>query len=124
VDWPKDWEVCGVPNRNPFAIKDEDKRPGNITLAMPMYRVLDMVEELQHVCSFLERMPESELEKWLALQDRYVTFSAADPEMDATDVNSRGFAIPGAVLVRVRRLRLRLMVGFHPATDVVHNFFY
>jgi hypothetical protein len=91
--------VCGVPNRNPFAIKDEDKRPGNITLAMPMYRVPDMVEELPHICSFLKQMPESELEKWLALQDRYVTFSAADPEMDATDVNSCGFAIPGAMLV-------------------------
>ena len=48
VNWPKDWEVCVVPNRNPFAIKDEDKRPGSITLAMPN-RVLDMVEELTHL---------------------------------------------------------------------------
>ena len=33
-------------------------------------------------------MPDSELEKWLALQDHYITFSAADPEMGANDVNT------------------------------------
>jgi hypothetical protein len=124
IDWPKNWEVCRYPNRNPLALRDEDKRPGNVTLAMPMYHVLDMIEELQHICSFLERMPQCELEKWLALQDRQLTFSCSDPEMDAADVNSRGFEIPGPVLLRVRSLRLRLMIGFHPAAEVVWNSIY
>jgi len=124
VDWPEDWEVCGVPDRNRWAIRDEDKRDGRTTLAWAMYNVPDLVEELQRICSFLERMPPSELEKWLALQDRQLTFNCADPEMDAADMNTRGFEIPGALVQRVRRLRLRLMIGFHPAADVIRNVIY
>ena len=46
VDWPEDWEVCGVPDRNPLAFRDEDKRHGHTTLAWAMYNVPDLVEEL------------------------------------------------------------------------------
>jgi hypothetical protein len=121
VDWPENWEVCGVPDRNPLAIRDEDKRYGQTTLAWAMYNVPDLVDELQRICSFLEKMPESELEKWLALQDRQLTFSCSDPEMEAADMNTRGFAIPGALIQRVRRHRIRLMIGFHPGADVIQN---
>jgi hypothetical protein len=44
--------------------------------------------------------------------------------MDAADMNARGFQIPGPLLQRVRRLRLRLMIGFHPAADVIRNVVY
>lgn len=91
---------------------------------MPMYRVSDPVEELQRICSFLERMPEEELQKWLALQDRQLTFSCSDPEMNAADMDARGFGIPGPLLQRLRRLRIRLMIGFHPAADVIRNVVY
>jgi hypothetical protein len=44
--------------------------------------------------------------------------------MDAADMNTRGFEIPGPVLQRVRHLRIRLMIGFHPAADVIRNVLY
>jgi hypothetical protein len=124
VDWPKNWEVCGYPQSNPLAIREEDKRPGNVCLAMPMYNVLDPVEELDRICSFLERMPQAELENWNALQDRQLSFGCSDPEMDAADMNKNSFQIPGPLLQRVRRLRIRLMIGFHPAADVMQNVVY
>jgi hypothetical protein len=124
VDWPDDWEVCGVPNLDPLANRDEHRRHGNTTLAWAMYNVADVVGELQRICSFLEQMPPSELEKWLALQDRLLTFCAADQEMDAADMNIRGFEIPGPFIQRVRNLRLRLMIGIHPTTDVKFGFSY
>jgi len=61
---------------------------------------------------------------WVALQDRHLSFDRADAEMDAADMNVRGFQIPGPVLQRVRRLRIRLMIGFHPAADVITNVVY
>ena len=124
MDWPENWEVCGVPDRNSLAIRDEDKRDGQTTLAWAMYHVHDLVVELECICSFLERMPEAELEKWLALQDRQLSFNCSDAEMDAADMNNKGFAIPGPVLQRVRRLRLRVMIGFHPAADVITSVVY
>jgi hypothetical protein len=85
-----------------------------------MYNVSSLVEEeLQRICSLLERMPPSELEKWLALEDRQLTFSCSDPEMDAADMNSRGFEVPGPALRQVRHLRIRLMIRFHPGSDVI-----
>lgn len=39
-------------------------------------------------------------------------------------MNTRGFEIPGRVLQRVRRLRIRLMIGFHPAAAVIQNVIY
>jgi len=82
-----------------------------------MYNVSDPVAELDRICSILERMPPAELDKWLALQDRQLSFNCSDPEMDAADMDNRGFAIPGPLLQRVRRLRIRLMIGFHPAAE-------
>jgi hypothetical protein len=124
VDWPENWEVCGYPHQNPLAYQDKDKRPGKTCLAMPMYRVNEPVDELQRICSFLERMPEEELQKWLALQDRQLTLSCSDPEMDAANMDTVGFNIPGPVLQRVRRLRIRLMIGFHPDADVIQDVIY
>src|SRR5579883_3343531 len=124
VQWPDNWEVCGYSHPNPTAIREEDKRPGNICLTMPMYHVLDPIEELQHICSFLEQMPEPEMERWLALPDRQLTFGCGDPEMDAADMNTRGFQIPGAVIARMRRLQLRVMIGIHPAAKVIGNLIY
>lgn len=121
VEWPEDWEVCGSPQKDPLTFGDKDKRRGNICLAMPMYSVEDPVQELQRICSFLERMPDEELQNWLALQDRQLTFRCSDPDMDAATMNTVGFDIPGPVLQRVRRLRIRLMIGFHPAADVIQN---
>ena len=124
VDWPENWEVCGVPDRNPLVIRDEDKQEGQTTLAWAMYHVSDPVEEIELICSFLERMPETEFQKWLALPDRQLSFNCSDSEMDAADMNARGFAIPGALLQRVRRLRLRLMIGFHPGAEVIRSVVY
>ncbi|HEY7336070.1 MAG TPA: hypothetical protein VH639_14370 [Bryobacteraceae bacterium] len=69
-------------------------------------------------------MPPEELDKWLALQDRHLSFNCSDPEMDAAEMDTRGFAIPGALLQRVRRLRIRLMIGFHPAAEVIRDVVY
>jgi hypothetical protein len=124
VDWPEDWEVCGVPDRNPLAGPVEEQQHGQTTLAWAKYRVPDAIIELDRICSFLERMPPEELEKWLALQDRQLSFSCGDPEMDAADMNTRGFAIPGPLLQRVRRLHIRLMIGFHPAAEMIRNVVY
>src|ERR1700722_10165185 len=87
IPWPEDWEVCGVPGRNPIAIRDEEKRDGTTTLAWPMYHVPDLTGELDRICSLLEQMREAELEHWLALPDRQVSFGCSDPEMDAADMN-------------------------------------
>lgn len=65
-----------------------------------------------------------ELQKWLSLPDRQLTFNCSDPEMDAANMNTAGFYIPGPVLQRVRRLRIRVMIGFHPAADVIQNVIY
>lgn len=124
VDWPDNWEVCGVPYPNPFAVREEDKREGRTTLAWPMYCVPDLVAELERICAFLERMPEVEMEKWLGLQDRSLTFSCRDREMDAAEMDAKGFTIPGAALRRARRLRIRLTVGFHPSAAVIRNVAY
>jgi hypothetical protein len=121
VPWPKDWEVCGVPDRNPLALGDEDKRDGITTLAWPMYHVHDPVAELDHICSFLERMPEEELQNWVALQDRQLKFSCGEPEMDAADIDAHGFQIPGPLVQRVRHLRIQLTIGFHPHAEVIYG---
>jgi hypothetical protein len=121
VDWPENWKVCGWPDRNPMTTEGEERRHGNTTLAMPMYNVLQPVEELDRICSFLERMPQPELEKWLALQDRQLQISCGEPEMDAADVDARGFQIPGPLIQRIRHLRIQLTIGFHPAAEVIYS---
>jgi hypothetical protein len=60
VDWPKNWEVCGYPHNNPVAFREEDKRSGQICLAMPMYGVANLIQEIEHICLFLEQMPDVE----------------------------------------------------------------
>jgi len=125
VDWPENWEVCGWPDADPLGfLKREERRHGNTCLAMPMYNVANPVQELEHICGFLERMRESEREKWLGLQDRQLTFSCSDPEIEANEMERLGFHLPGLVLQRVFALRIRLMIGFHPATAVISNVIY
>jgi hypothetical protein len=125
VDWPSDWEVCQWPDGDPLEFCNRDKRRhGKTCLAMPMYSVPDPTHELERICSFLERMPDVEREKWLALQDRQLTFSCSDPEIEAAEMERHGFHIPGQVIRRVCTLRLRLMIGFHPASKVISNVIY
>jgi len=125
VDWPKNWEVCGWPDFDPLDFLNRDKRRhGNTCYAEPMYAVPDLVHELEHICSFLEQMPDVEREKWLALQDRQLTFSCRDPEIEPAEMDREGFYIPGPLLRRVRKLRLRLMIGFHPASKVMSQVIY
>jgi hypothetical protein len=124
VDFPSDWEVCGFPPPDPFARSSNEKRPGHTTLAMPMYRVEEPIRELEHVCSFLERMPVDELTNWLSLQDRYISLSFADPEVHAANLETVGLHIPGPLLRRLGALRLRTMFGFHPRAEVILNYFY
>jgi hypothetical protein len=121
IPWPDDWEVCGVPDRNPVAIREEDKRDGTTTLAWPMYPGPDLCHELDRICSLLEQISEAGLERWLALPDRHVSFGCSDAEMDAADMDTSGFQIPGPLLQRVRRLRIRLMIGFHPGAAIRYN---
>ena len=46
VPFPKDWEVCGVPDFDPLAFRPEYKRHRRTTLAEPMYDVVDPLSEL------------------------------------------------------------------------------
>ncbi len=69
-------------------------------------------------------MPVLELEQWLDLQDRQLTFGCSDTVMDSAEMNANGFRIAGLVFQRVRRLRLRMMSGFHPASKVITNIIY
>lgn len=124
VDWPENWDVCGWPDRNPMTTESEDRRHGNTTLAMPMYHVHDPLAELDRICSFLERTAQTELEKWPALQDRQLQISCGEPEMDAADVDARGFKIPGTLIQRIRNLRIQLTIGFHPAAEVIFGGIY
>jgi hypothetical protein len=125
VDWPSNWEVCGYPHLDPLQIVNRDNvRHGSMCLAMPRYKVPDIVQELEHICSFLERMPDLEREKWLALQDRQLTCSCTDTEIGAADMDSPGFHIPGPLLRRIWRLRIRVMIGFHPASNVTRQVIY
>lgn len=124
VNWPENWEVCGWPDRNPIATEGEDRTYGYTTLAMPMYNVLQPIEELDRICAFLERMPQAELEKWLALQDRQLKFSCGEPEMDAADIDACGFQIPGPLIQRIRNLRIQLNIGFHPYAEVIYSGIY
>ena len=125
VDWPDNWEVCQWPDSDPLEFVNRDqRRHGKTLLAMPMYSVSDPIYELEHICSFLERMSTVEREEWMALQDRQLTFSCSDSEIEAAEMESKGFHIPGPVLHRICALRLRLMIGFHPASKVISNVIY
>ena len=79
-----------------------------------MYRVSDPAVELTAVCQFLENMNPEVLAIWLSLQDRYLSMSCCDTEMDVAELDTRGFLIPPDLIRRIRRLRVRLQVSFHP----------
>jgi hypothetical protein len=118
VPWPDDWEVCGMPDFEPLSMSAKDRRHGSKCLAWPMYAVQDPVASLDSVCSFLEQMTPAALAIWLSLPDRYLRMSCTDTEMDAAEMNTRGFFFPPNLIQRIRRLRLRLSVGFHPQAKI------
>jgi hypothetical protein len=124
VPFPKDWDVCGVPDYDPLAFRPEYKRHGETTLAWPMYRVSDPAAELAAVCQFLEGMAPEATAAWFSLQDRYMSMSCGDTEMDAAEVNTRGFFISPDLIRRIRQLRLRLQVSFHSqaATRIIVDY--
>ena len=124
VPFPKEWEVCGVPDFDPLAPRHPDRRRGEKTLAWPMYRVSDPAVELAAVCQFLKGMTPDAMAVWLSLQDRYLSMSCGDIEMDAAGLDTRGFIIPPDLIQRIRRLRLRLQVSFHPqvATRIIIDY--
>lgn len=124
VPFPKDWEVCGVPDFDPLAFRPEYKRHGQTTLAWTMYDVVDPLSELDAVCQFLDGMSADAMVIWLSLQDRHLSMSCGDTEMDAAEMDTRGFHIPPELIRRIRRLRLRLQVSFHPhaATRIIGGY--
>lgn len=69
-------------------------------------------------CSVLEQMSPTALEQWYALPDRFLHMAAGDVDMDASKLESVGFVIPGDMIRRIRRLRLRVQVTFHPHAAV------
>ena len=124
VPWPDNWEVCAVPAFDPFTLTEQPKRSGQTWMAWPMYAVSDPVPELDAVCSFLERMSEDALQDWLSIPDRHLSLSCADLEMDFAQMNTNGFALPAALIRRIRHLRLRLEISFHPNAQTRWSFSY
>ena len=124
VPFPKDWEVCGVPDFDPLAFRPEYNRHGETTLAWTMYDVGDPLSELDAVCRFLEGMSPDAMAIWLSLRDRYLSMSCGDNEMNAAELDTRGFVIPPELIRRIRRLLLRLQVSFHPqaATRIIGGY--
>jgi hypothetical protein len=118
IPFPSDWEVCGWPDLDPLALRRENRRRGNTTLAWPMYHVVEPMAELNAVCQFLEQMAPMALDIWLALQDRFLSISCGDTEMDATNMDTLGFFISPELIQRIRSLRLRLRVSFHPRATI------
>jgi hypothetical protein len=118
VHWPSDWEVCGVPSFDPFSTSNKPRRQGRTCLAWPMYAVQDPASSLDSVCSFVEQITPAALAIWLSLPDRYLRMSCTDTEMDAAEMNIRGFFLLPDLIRRIRRLRLRLSVGFHPLAKI------
>lgn len=70
-------------------------------------------------CSVLERMSPTALEHWFALSDRFLHITAGDSGMDASELESIGFVIPGDMIRRMRQLRLRVQVTLHPQAQVI-----
>jgi hypothetical protein len=118
IPFPEDWEVCGTPDFDPLELRLEYKRHGQTTWACPMYDVGDPLSELDAVCEFLEKMTADAMVIWLSLQDRYLSMACGDTEMDAAEMDTRGFHIPPELIRRTRRLRLRLRITFHPHATI------
>jgi hypothetical protein len=118
VPFPDDWDVCGWPDFDPLAFRPEGRRHGQTTWAIPMYDVVDPMAELDFVCGFLEQMAPATLSIWLSLQDRYLSMNCGDTEMDEANMDAQGFFISPELIQRVRRLRLRLRVSFHPRAKI------
>jgi len=114
VPFPEDWEVCGAPDFDPLALRPENKRHGQTTWAWPMYEVGDPLSELSAICRSLETMTPKAMVTWLSLQDRYLLIDCGDAEMDAAEMDTRGFFIPPDLIQRLRRPKIRLRVSFHP----------
>jgi len=116
VDWPKDWEVCGYPQLDSLHHgRAATPREGHLCLAIPRYPVADVAAELENICAFLDRTPEREKEKWLALDDRHVTVSCASKQIEESKMKTEGFHIPGPVLARAfaRSTNSWKSIGFH-----------
>jgi hypothetical protein len=118
IPFPENWEVCGVPDYEPFQTAAGQKRHGRKYMGWPMYSVADPVSAIDIVCSILEQMNPEAMDAWYALPDRFLRVSCGDSEMDAADLDSRGFSIPAEIIRRVRHLRLRVQVTFHPHAKV------
>ena len=118
IPWPDNFEVCGVPDYDPSVFARDPKRHGTHTIALPMFRVDDPVRAIDVFCSVLEQMSPTALEHWYALSDRFLHITAADVDMDASNLESAGFMIPGEVIRRIRKLRLRVQITLHPHAKV------
>jgi hypothetical protein len=101
VPFPKDWGVCGEPDFDPFAMRHQDRRCGTKTLAWPTYHVSDPAIGLDAVCQLLERMTPAAMASWLSLQDGYLSISCGNTEMDAAEVDPRGFLIASELIQRL-----------------------
>ena len=80
--------------------------------------------ELDAVCRFLEQMTAEAMAIWLSMQDRYLSVSCGDIEMDAAELSTRGFFIAPELMQRLRRLKIRLRVSFHPHAGTRMNIDY
>ena len=118
IPWPDNFEVCGVPDYCPSALPHDPKRHGRHLMVWPMFDIDDPVRAIEVVCSVLEQMSPAELEHWYALPDRFLHITAGDVDMDASKLESIGFVIPGDAIRRIRQLRLRVQVTFHPNARV------
>ena len=53
IPWPDNFEVCGVPAYEPFALRDP-KRHGRTVMVWAMFSGNDPVRSIEVVCSVLE----------------------------------------------------------------------
>ena len=118
VPWPDNWEVCSVPDFDPFCLPTETRRHGSKWLAWPKYSVENPIIELNAICAFFDRMTPSSIELWRGLKDRFVSMSCGDLEMDSSHIGARGFFVPPETIQSIRGLGIRLRIGFHPGARI------
>ncbi|HLH03078.1 MAG TPA: hypothetical protein VKX25_09930 [Bryobacteraceae bacterium] len=118
IPWPDNFEVCGVPDLEPSCFAQQTRRPATRMMAWPMYEIPDPVEGMELFCSILEDMSAEAMQQWFALPDRFFHIAAGDVDMDASEVDTKGLTIPGAVITRLRRLRVRTQITLHPHSRV------
>jgi hypothetical protein len=63
-------------------------------------------------------MGSGALEDWYALPDRLLHITAGDIDIEASNIESAGLTIPGKIIRRIRRLRLRVQITLHPHSKV------